>query len=123
MKKTRIGNVWTDTIYPREFGNRAGKFFNIVTEEDGSTQRRVRVPAGRSRNRIKLTLTFIYEDKRLGRPAVHQGTSPSRSSSAASATASPYWDGTALGPRRSQPGSAISRLNGLTAFLQLLDRA
>jgi hypothetical protein len=32
-----IGSFWTDTIYPTEFSNRVGKYFNIVTEEDGST--------------------------------------------------------------------------------------
>jgi hypothetical protein len=36
-EESTIGNYWTDTIYPNDFTNGAGKFFNIVAEEQGGT--------------------------------------------------------------------------------------
>ena len=53
-----IGNFWTDTIYPREFKDGSGKFLNIVTEENGDTSVEY-YPPFPSRNRIKLTVTFV----------------------------------------------------------------
>lgn len=53
-----IGNFRTDTIYSAEFKNGAGRFFNIVTEENGDTSVEYSPPYP-SRNRIKLTVTFI----------------------------------------------------------------
>lgn len=53
-----IGNVWTDTIYPHDFKDMAGKYLNIVTEESGNTTVEYHPPFP-SRNRVKLTVTFI----------------------------------------------------------------
>jgi len=57
-EENAIGNYWTDTIYPSNFKNMTGKFLNIVTEEDGNTTVEYHPPYP-SRNRIKLTATFI----------------------------------------------------------------
>lgn len=46
-------------LYPRDFKNGAGRFFNYVIEEDGATTVEYSPPFP-SRNRIKLTLTFIH---------------------------------------------------------------
>lgn len=53
-----IGNFHTETIYSADFKNGAGRYFNIVTEENGDTtvEYSSEYP---SRNRIKLTVTFI----------------------------------------------------------------
>lgn len=56
---TFVGGCKTDHLYPRDFKNGAGRFFNYVVEEDGSTTVEYSPPYP-SRNRIKLTLTFIY---------------------------------------------------------------
>jgi len=53
-----IGNFWTDTIYPRDFKDGSGKYLNIVTEEDGSTSVEYHPPFP-SKNRVKLTVTFL----------------------------------------------------------------
>lgn len=53
-----IGNFRPDTIYSAEFKNGMGRFFNIVTEENGDTSVEYSPPYP-SRNRIKLTVTFI----------------------------------------------------------------
>ncbi len=53
-----IGNVWTDTIYPHDFKDGSGKYLNIVTEEDGNTTVEYHPPYP-SRNRIKLSVTFL----------------------------------------------------------------
>ena len=58
-EESTIGNYWTDTIYPNDFTNGAGKFFNIVAEEDGTTIEYQ--PPYPSRNRVKLTVTFLRE--------------------------------------------------------------
>lgn len=57
-EEATIGNFWTDTIYPNEFKDGSGKFLNIVAEEDGSTTAEY-YPPFPSRNRIKLTATFV----------------------------------------------------------------
>ena len=55
-----IGKYWTDTIYPNNFKNGAGKFFTIVTEEDGGSTVEYQPPYP-SRNRVKLIVTFLRE--------------------------------------------------------------
>lgn len=57
-EESAIGNFRTDTIYSAEFRNGAGRYFNIVTEENGDTSVEYSPPFP-SRNRIKLTVTFI----------------------------------------------------------------
>jgi antiviral defense system Shedu protein SduA len=59
-EESTIGNYWTDTIYPNDFTNGAGKFFNIVAEEQGGTTIEYQPPYP-SRNRVKLTVTFLRE--------------------------------------------------------------
>jgi hypothetical protein len=59
-EESTIGNYWTDTIYPNDFTNGAGKFFNIVAEEEGGTTIEYQPPYP-SRNRVKLTVTFLRE--------------------------------------------------------------
>ena len=56
--ESRLGNYWTDTIYPNNFTNGAGKFFTIITEEDSGTTVEYQPPYP-SRNRVKLTVTFL----------------------------------------------------------------
>ncbi len=48
----------TDHLYLRDFKNGAGRCLNYVVEEDGATTIEYSPPFP-SRNRIKLTLTFI----------------------------------------------------------------
>jgi hypothetical protein len=57
-EEAAIGNFWTDTIYPRDFKDGSGKYLNVVVEEDGSTSVEYHPPSP-SRNRIKLTVTFL----------------------------------------------------------------
>lgn len=57
-EEATIGNLWTDTIYPRDFRDGSGKYLNIVTEENGDTTVEYNPPYP-SRNRIKLTVTFL----------------------------------------------------------------
>jgi hypothetical protein len=56
---TFVSGCKTDHLYPRDFKNGAGRFFNYVVEEDGATTVEYSPPFP-SRNRIKLTLTFIH---------------------------------------------------------------
>lgn len=55
-----IGRFRLDYLYKADFGNGAGKYFNIVMEEDGGTTVEYD-PTPQRRNRIKLTFTFIKE--------------------------------------------------------------
>jgi hypothetical protein len=112
-----IGKVWTDTIYPKEFTNRAGKFFNIVTEEDGSQSVEYEHPP-EGRNRIKLTLTFIYEDKRLGRPAYIKEVTLKKFKRRVSEGV-PYWEEQHWGPENPIRFRHFT-FERLTAFLKLL---
>jgi hypothetical protein len=57
-EEAAIGNFRTDTIYPRDFKDDSGKYLNIVTEEDGNTTVEYHPPYP-SRNRIKLSVTFL----------------------------------------------------------------
>jgi hypothetical protein len=57
-EEAAIGNFWTDAIYPRDFKDGSGKYLNIVTEEDGNTTVEYHPPYP-SRNRIKLSVTFL----------------------------------------------------------------
>jgi hypothetical protein len=59
-EESTIGNYWTDHVYPSNFTNGAGKFFSIVAEEDGGTTIEYQPPYP-SRNRVKLTVTFLRE--------------------------------------------------------------
>ena len=59
-EEAAIGNVWTDAIYPYDFKNGSGKYFNIFTEENGNTTVEYHSPYP-SRNRIKLSVTFLRE--------------------------------------------------------------
>jgi hypothetical protein len=59
-EEAAIGNFRTDTIYPRDFKNGTGKYFNIVTEEDGGTTVEYSPPYP-ARNRIKVTVTFLRD--------------------------------------------------------------
>jgi hypothetical protein len=61
---SKIGNYWTDTIYPSDFTNGAGKYFNIVSEEGGGTTIEYHPPYP-SRNRVKLTVKFLREDREI----------------------------------------------------------
>lgn len=55
-----VGNYKPDHLYTANFRDGAGKFFNIVTLEDGNTTIEYHQPIP-TRNRVKLTLTFIKE--------------------------------------------------------------
>ena len=55
-----IGKYRTDTIYPNNFKSGAGKFFTVVTEEDGGSTVEYQPPYP-SRNRVKLVVTFLRE--------------------------------------------------------------
>lgn len=57
-EEAAIGNRWTDTIYPSDFKDGSGKYLNIVIEDEGSTTVEYHPPFP-SRNRIKLTVTFL----------------------------------------------------------------
>jgi hypothetical protein len=59
-EESAIGKYWTDTIYPNSFKNGAGKFFTIVTEEDGGSTVEYQPPYP-SRNRVKLVVSFLRE--------------------------------------------------------------
>ncbi|MEQ1899500.1 MAG: Shedu immune nuclease family protein [Devosia sp.] len=52
-----------DHLYTHEFANRAGRFFNVITDEEGTTVEYEE--PGVIRNRLKLTLTFVNEGKRI----------------------------------------------------------
>lgn len=51
-------------LYPRDFKSGAGKFFNYVVEEDGAATVEYSPPFP-SKNRIKLTITFIRESSEI----------------------------------------------------------
>lgn len=55
---TFVSGCKPEHLYPRDFKNGSGRFFNYVIEEDGTTIVEY-TPEFPSRNRIKLTLTFI----------------------------------------------------------------
>lgn len=55
---TFVSGCKTEHLYPRDFKDGSGRFFNYVIEDDGSTSVEYSPPYP-SRNRIKLTLTFI----------------------------------------------------------------
>jgi hypothetical protein len=57
-EEATIGNVRTDAIYLSDFKDGSGKYLNIVTEEDGNTTVEYHPPYP-SRNRIKLSVTFL----------------------------------------------------------------
>lgn len=54
---TFVGGCKADHLYPRDFKNGAGRFFNYVVEDNATTVEYS--PPFPSKNRIKLTLTFI----------------------------------------------------------------
>ena len=55
-----VGNYKPDHLYTAKFRDGAGKFFNIVTLDDGNTsiEYHQSIPTN---NRVKLTVTFIKE--------------------------------------------------------------
>ena len=53
-----VGKQWTDTIYTSEFKDGSGKFFNIVMDDNGDHVIEYSPPFP-SRNKVKLTITFI----------------------------------------------------------------
>jgi hypothetical protein len=53
-----VGNYWLDHIYPAQFRDGSGKYFNVVMEEDDRTSVEY-FPPFPSRNRVKLTVTFL----------------------------------------------------------------
>jgi hypothetical protein len=55
-----IANGKLDHLYTHHFQNGAGKYFNIITTEEGNTTFEYEEP-GIRRNRLKLTLTFIRD--------------------------------------------------------------
>ena len=56
-----IGGYYPDHIYPREFRDGKGKFFTVVTLEDGNVQVDYVQPFPQEKNRVKLSLTFIKD--------------------------------------------------------------
>jgi|GEM_PF-3958178 len=59
-----VGNYKPEHLYTAHFKNGEGKFFNIVTEENGDTTVEYNQPIP-TRNRVKLTLTFIKKNSRI----------------------------------------------------------
>lgn len=57
-----IGGYLLDHIYGNEFRDGKGKFFHVVTLDDGSTEVEYVQPFPQTRNRIKLTVTFIKDN-------------------------------------------------------------
>ena len=57
---TIVGNYKPDHLYTAAFREGTGKFFNIVTLDDGTTTIEYHQPIP-TRNRIKLTITFIKD--------------------------------------------------------------
>jgi Domain of unknown function (DUF4263) len=57
-EEAAIGKLRIDTIYPSDFKDGSGKYLNIVTEEDNNTSVEYLSPFP-SRNRIKITVTFL----------------------------------------------------------------
>jgi len=63
-EESAIGKYWTDTIYPSNFKSGAGKYFTVVTEEDGVSTVEYQPPYP-SRNRVKLVVTFLREGSEI----------------------------------------------------------
>lgn len=61
---TFVGGCKTEHLYPRDFKNGSGRFFNYVIEDDGSTTVEYSPPYP-SRNRVKLTLTFVRRSNEI----------------------------------------------------------
>ena len=59
-----VGNYKPEHLYTAHFKNGEGKFFNVVTEENGDTTVEYNQPIP-TRNRVKLTLTFIKKNSRI----------------------------------------------------------
>lgn len=59
-----VGNYKPEHLYTAHFKNGEGKFFNVVTEESGDTTIEYQQPIP-TRNRVKLTLTFIKKNSRI----------------------------------------------------------
>jgi len=56
-----IGGYRLDHIYANEFREGKGKFFNVITLDDGNTEVEYIQPFPQTRNRVKLTVTFIRD--------------------------------------------------------------
>jgi len=61
-EETFVGGCKPDHLYTANFRNEKGKFFNIVTLDDVTTIEYQEPP---TRNRIKLTVTFIKESNEI----------------------------------------------------------
>lgn len=61
---TFVSGCKLEHLYPRDFKNGAGRFFNYVIEDNGATTIEYS-PQFPSRNRIKLTLTFIHRSNEI----------------------------------------------------------
>jgi len=61
-EETFVGGCKLDHLYSANFKNDLGKFFNIVTNDDVTTIEYHEPP---TRNRIKLTITFIKESNEI----------------------------------------------------------
>ena len=59
-----VGNTRLEHIYANRFKDGKGKFFNYVIEDDGSTTLDY-IPPFPSRNRTKISVTFINENSKL----------------------------------------------------------
>lgn len=61
---TFVSGARLDHLYTHHFRNGEGKYFNIITTEEGETALEYQEP-GHTRNRLKLTLTFIKQGSRV----------------------------------------------------------
>lgn len=61
---TFVSGARLDHLYTYDFKNGEGKYFNILTTEDGETALEYEEPE-QLRNRLKLTLTFIKQGARI----------------------------------------------------------
>lgn len=59
-----VGGCKMDHLYPRDFKNGAGRFFNYVIEDNSATTVEYSLPY-KSKNRIKITLTFIHKSNEI----------------------------------------------------------
>lgn len=56
-----IGGYRLDHIYGNEFRDGKGKFFHVVTHDDDSTEVEYVQPFPQTKNRVKLTVTFLKD--------------------------------------------------------------
>jgi hypothetical protein len=57
-----IGNYRPDHLYTHEWANGAGKYLNVVIDEESGTPKAIDIELEpHARNRIKVTITFVRE--------------------------------------------------------------